>query len=118
MTDAPKVYCYHSVTGEFTEMIDARLSPAWTDKDQPEGQWLLPAWATTDEVPLPGEKQAAVYANGAWSLVEDHRGETYYDGDGKQVTITGLGPVDPTFTTEPPETPEEQQQSPDETREV
>ena len=64
------VYNYHPQTGEYAGAETACESPL-----EP-GVYLLPAHGTTDEPPAAGPGYVAVYRDGAWSLVEDHRGET------------------------------------------
>ena len=104
MTDtAPEVYHFDQTTGEYIGYQPARQSPAWTDKDPPGEKYLLPAWATfTAPDPVPGPGQALVWDNGQWVLVENHRGEVWYDPDGKRVTISSLGPIPDGYTETPP----------------
>jgi hypothetical protein len=70
------------------------------------GQFLRPAWTTptapsADEA---GKKQ--VFVNNAWSMVADHRGETWWGADGKPVVITELGdPPEGLTNVEPPAPP-------------
>jgi len=70
-----------------------------------QGHWLIPAFATTVEPPNTLQGEAAVFSNGVWSIVEDHRGEVYYTEEGEQVTITELGPVPGGLLTEAPPPP-------------
>lgn len=67
------VYNYDPDTGEYLGLETAHESP------MEPGVYLMPAHSTETAPPEAGEHQAAVYRNGAWTLVEDHRGEIYYD---------------------------------------
>lgn len=67
------VYNYNPDTGEYLGPETAHESP------MEPGVYLLPAHSTETAPPEAGEHQAAVYRNGAWTLVEDHRGESWYD---------------------------------------
>lgn len=93
-----KGYSYDESTGEFRAEITLRESPL-----EP-GTYLLPAFAALTPPPVVGAQQAAVWRNGAWALVPDHRGETYWAGRGQPVRITELEALpDPAwFTEEPP----------------
>src|SRR5690242_10185734 len=90
------IFHYDPVTGVYLRQGVADESPL-----EP-GIYLVPASATTDAPPPAGAGQVAVFKAGAWSLVADHRGQTYYKPDGERVTITELGAPDPTWTTTPP----------------
>lgn len=68
-----------------------------------DGEMLIPAYATPQPAPAAAAGYVAVYravddsvphdqAAGAWSVVEDHRGETYWLGDTVAVQ-TVLGPL-------------------------
>lgn len=50
-----------------------------------EGQWIIPAFATTEEPPEVAEGFAAIYAGG-WQVLSDHRGETWWKADAKDNT--------------------------------
>ena len=80
-----KIYNYQPVTGEYLGECIADPSPA-----EP-GNFLLPAFSTTDVPPIPGDNQTAVYLNGAWVLVPDYRGSTRWRRDGTEYTIDELG---------------------------
>jgi len=89
-----KIYHYSQETGEFFRASDARQDPLETKKAG-KPVYLLPAHATFDAPPTPGAKQAAAYRDGAWSLVDDYRGESYWhQATGREVVIRDLGPVD------------------------
>ncbi|RAI27876.1 hypothetical protein CH338_29785, partial [Rhodoplanes elegans] len=56
-----------------------------------EGAWLVPAFATAVAPPPAAPGTVAVFDVGAWSLVADHRGETWWSAAGDPVIITALG---------------------------
>ena len=85
-------YAYHSETGEYLGERTGQLSP------REDGVYLQPA-NTTDIVPLDGDG-VNVFNGESWDLVEDHRGEVYYDGVA-QVTISELGAIDEGLTADP-----------------
>lgn len=78
-------YNFSALNGEFTGATPFDESPL-----EP-GVYLHPAYSTTTPPPAVADKQAAVFANGAWSIVPDHRGETWYEDDGGPVTVEALG---------------------------
>ena len=67
------VYNYNPETGEYFGLETAHESP------MEPGVYLLPAHATTIAPPEADAGHVAVFADGAWTLVEDHRGEVWYD---------------------------------------
>ncbi|AXE32241.1 hypothetical protein DK842_21415 [Chromobacterium phragmitis] len=67
--DTKIVYSYHPHTGEYLGATLADRSPLDIDEI-----WLLPAHSTELHPPLAGERQAAVFLDGAWSLLQDWRG--------------------------------------------
>lgn len=94
------IYNYHPVTGELLGRRAAREDPL-----EP-GRAVVPACATTEPPPTPPAGQVAVWADGAWTTVDDHRGETRYHADtGEAVTIMVLGPVPEGLLAEPPPPP-------------
>lgn len=86
--DAPVIYSYSAADGRYIGSDTADPNPL-----EP-GAWLYPANATTVAPPSPGANQAAVFANGAWSLAPDFIGQTFYAANGAPVVIAALG--DPT----------------------
>ena len=95
------VYNYDPDTGECLGPETAHESPL-----EP-GVYLLPAHSTETAPPEAGEHQAAVYSDGAWTLVEDHRGEVYYDtATQERHEIKVLGVVPETWTPLEPTDPE------------
>lgn len=95
------VYNYDPDTGEYLGLETAYESP------MEPGVYLLPAHSTETAPPEAGEHQAAVYRNGAWTLVEDHRGEIWYDTTTQERhEIKVLGVVPETWTQVVPTDPE------------
>ncbi|MFP2768337.1 DUF4376 domain-containing protein [Oceanisphaera sp. KMM 10153] len=82
------IYHYHPTTGEYLGSGKADLDPLQHDN------WLVPAFATNSTPPAVTDNHAPVYANGTWSLIEDHRGKTVYDKQTRQQQdVTELGPL-------------------------
>lgn len=93
-----KIYNYNPETGEF-------IGESLADPDPLDaGNWLVPANAVTVQPPSAPNK-AAVYLTGEWTLVPDHRGETWYMGHGLPVEITTLEVPEGVTPTEPPAPP-------------
>lgn len=94
-----QIYNYSPVTGEFLGSDIARESPL-----EP-GVFLMPACATDVAPPQFGASEAAVFANGAWSVVPDYREQTWFDKvSGAPCQITALGlPPDSLSPTMPPD---------------
>lgn len=91
------VYDYNPETGEYNGIGEAQESPL-----EP-GVYLIPAHATTIAPPEAGAGHVAVFADGAWTLVEDHRGEIYYDTvTQERHEIKNLGVVPETWTQSEP----------------
>lgn len=91
------VYNYDPDTGEYLGPESAYESP------MEPGVYLMPAHSTEAEPPEAGEHQAAVYSDGAWTLVEDHRGEVWYDTvTQERHEIKNLGVVPETWTRSEP----------------
>ncbi|MBB5040797.1 hypothetical protein [Shinella fusca] len=85
MSEAPIVYHYHRMSGEY-------LSSSLADADPMEsGRWVVPASATLVEPATTSEGFATVFVDGEWREVEDHRGETWWDEDGNPIDIEEIG---------------------------
>lgn len=83
------VYNFDAASGEFTGSNDEYLA-------QGVG---LPANACVTAPPVIEAGQAAVYRDGNWQVVADHRGETvYFVADGSAIVLSELGdyPADTT----------------------
>ncbi|EFL4032400.1 TPA: tail fiber assembly protein [Klebsiella pneumoniae subsp. pneumoniae] len=83
------VYNFDAESGEFTGSNDEYLA-------QGVG---LPANACVTAPPVIEAGQAAVYRDGNWQVVADHRGETVYSvADGSAIVLSELGDY-PAYTT-------------------
>lgn len=107
-----KIYNYHPVTCEF-------ISEGEADKDQlVEGNWLIPAYATSVKPIKQKKSHALVFKSDKWHNIIDNRGKVYWLIDGSEHTVTTLGEelpegaLDEKPVIEPePLTPEEIEQS-------
>ena len=91
------VYNYNPDTGEYLGPETAYESPL-----EP-GVYLIPAHATTIAPPEADDGRVAVFADGAWTLVEDHRGEVWYDtATQERHEIKNLGIVPEAWTQSEP----------------
>jgi hypothetical protein len=97
------VYSYSPVTGEYTGTDVSRESPL-----EP-GVFHMPANATATQPPAAPAGQIAVWANNAWSLVVDNRGQRVYNTD--TATAAGiynnLTPIPADLTLLKPATPQD-----------
>lgn len=81
-----QIFNYNAATGEFLSVGEARESPL-----EP-GIFPMPANATDIEPPTPGPDEAAVFRDGAWSIVPDLRQVAVWDtATGKPVAINSIG---------------------------
>lgn len=71
--DTKIVYNYAPETGEYLGTETAYKSP------QEPGIFLMPAHSTEADPPAASAGQVAVYRNGTWKLIDDHREEEWYD---------------------------------------
>ncbi|MGR3760877.1 hypothetical protein ACUXV3_12220 [Roseobacteraceae bacterium NS-SX3] len=92
------LYHYHPVTGEFSGQSEARPDPR-------TGNPMVPGNATLQAPPELQEGYARVFTEGAWQLVEDHRGTVIWSADGQEIIVTGLGPLPEGVLTERPVLP-------------
>ncbi len=92
------IYHYHPISGEFLYQGTAEADPL------DAGSWLIPAHATMLAPPAETGK-AAVWSEGGWTLVDDHRGETWFSGYGRPVEIAALGVPVGLTATEPDPSP-------------
>lgn len=88
-TTAPTLYAFDPHTGLYIGSFKAD-----PDEQQP-GKWLKPAYTTDQAPPSTGANEAAVFKNGAWSVVPDWRGHVYWLADGSEHTIDQLDVTPP-----------------------
>ncbi len=87
------VYNYDSDTGEYLGLETAYESP------MEPGVYLMPAHSTETAPPEADAGHLPVFADGVWSLIEDHRGEIWYDtATQERHEIKTLGAVPETWT--------------------
>lgn len=101
------IYDYHPESGEYLQTRPAKLDPLETQKVG-EDRFLIPGNATTIAPPAAESGKARVFeaVAGTWSQVPDHRGETWWQADGKPVVIEALGnPADDDLLDTKPEIP-------------
>lgn len=78
-------HSYDKTTGEYLGTRAARVDP------EEKSKFLIPASSTTEELPVTGDNEAAVFQDSEWSVVADYRGQEFYDESGIRVVITDLG---------------------------
>ena len=93
------IYHYHPATGELMGASKADPDPL------SEGEWLIPAYATTEAPPEGQAGFARVFLDGEWGQVEDHRGEVVWVDHETSFTIDDLGPLPEGASEEQPEAP-------------
>ncbi|CAN7192071.1 phage tail assembly chaperone [Trinickia sp. LjRoot230] len=81
------VYHYDPSTGEYVGQSTADASPLEPDVH------LVPACATEVAPPACASGSIAVFHDGEWSVVDDHRGKTFWRPDGTQMAMQTLGPL-------------------------
>lgn len=90
------VYIYDATTREYKEPYNAQESPL-----EP-GQYIIPTDSTLTPPPTPGTNQVAVFKSGAWSLVDDYRGQMIYNqSTGASQEVTTIGPIPSGFSLNP-----------------
>lgn len=101
-----QIWNYNPATGELVGASTADPDPT------SEGSWLIPAHATSVAPPAAQSGLAAVFSGASWSMVADHRGETWWlttqqYNDVPGLVINSLGdPAAADLTqTEPPAPP-------------
>lgn len=80
-----QIFHYHPMTGEFAGVGVADADPL--DKDS----WLVPAYSTAVAPAEPDAGNVMVFSETGWAEVKDHRGETWWDAEGKPIEIEKLG---------------------------
>ena len=87
------IYNYSKDTGEFLGLDQADESPL-----EP-GKYLIPSYATGIAPPQATTGYARCFIDGAWTQIEDHRGEIRYNkADAAPLTIGSLGPTPDGYT--------------------
>jgi hypothetical protein len=94
-----KVYSYNTNTGEFLGSQDALESPL------EHGVFLIPAGATEVQPPTPSIGSVAVFGDGEWTVLPDHRGETYWLADGSEHVVDFIGDLPENALSEKPVIP-------------
>ena len=83
------VFLFHPLTGVFVGVYEAQESPL-----EP-GEFLMPVASTVQQPPEVAERQVAAFRNGAWSVVADFRGVTYWlAGVATVIDEIGISPPD------------------------
>ncbi|UYO47797.1 hypothetical protein KQX64_17715 [Rhodopseudomonas palustris] len=102
-----QIWNYDPATGELVSSGLADESP------MEPGAFLIPAFATTIAPPSFVDGFCPVFRDGGWTLVEDHRGETWWDPNGVEVVISELGKVPEGLSNVAPPPPEPPPPPPD-----
>jgi len=98
-----QIYHYSPGTGEYLKTSIAQIDPLESET-QGEDVFLIPACATEIAPPDPGANKAVVFESGAWSEVDDYRGE-WYLATGEKIEIIDLGISPPAGATDSPPLP-------------
>jgi hypothetical protein len=85
----------YDATGEYLNTTAADESPL-----EP-GIYHLPSQTTALPLPTLLANEQAVFVDGVWTVVADHRGQTFYDAAANPVVIDKLGAVGATLTAQP-----------------
>lgn len=85
-------YSFHPSTGEYRSSRHAPIDPLETKANNGVVVFRGPGrFETTVPPPPRAARQAACHVDGEWTLVPDHRGETWWKARGRPVKIKGLG---------------------------
>lgn len=96
------VYSYDA-NGEFIGTV--ALDESDRDPIMPNS-FIIPGGCTIVAPPLAQEGYACVWGGKEWGLIKDHRGEEWWDADGRLVVIRKLGEVPDGLTqVRPPDPP-------------
>lgn len=88
-----KIHNYSKTTGEYLNTAPADESPL-----EP-GVFIVPAFSTDIAPPEARPLFKAIFADGKWSVVADHRGEVWFDAQRQKHEISNLGVIpDTTWT--------------------
>lgn len=87
-----------------TDAAGLYLGPVEADESPlEEGVYLIPAGCVEVAPPEVAAGEVAVWLGDAWSVVPDHRGETWFSAEGAPVVVTAVGdPALAGLTPEPP----------------
>lgn len=99
-------YTFDPNTHEFLNVRVPQIDPLESEIAG-ETVYTLPGqYETIIEPPTVGIKEKAIFNNGVWEIVEDHRGETWWINHSQQIVIEQLGnPLDFNYyQTQPPKT--------------
>tara|TARA_B100000029_G_scaffold511703_1_gene606468 strand:+ start:142 stop:666 length:525 start_codon:yes stop_codon:yes gene_type:complete len=91
-----KIYNYNRDTGEYVGESTATPNPVTI------GEWLIPAYATTDAPPSSSKGEVVVWDSESkgWTTTVDKRGTTVYDTTtGEDSVVDYIGPIRDTHTT-------------------
>lgn len=84
-------YAFDHMSGEYVGMRQAPIDPLETRAAGVTVYERPGRLETPDAPPAVGLNQVGVWAGAAWSIVADHRGETWWKPDGTAVEIATLG---------------------------
>ena len=93
------IYNYNPVDGSLLSAGNADPDPL------DDGNFLIPAHATSEEPPDFEENEIPVFSSGVWSIAPDFRGTTYWLPDGEEITITEIGALPEGALSEAPPPP-------------
>ncbi len=100
MSKTPVIYNYDRASGLLISEGVADPDPMQT------GQWLIPAYATTDQPPAAGQNQVAVFGGlTGWRLITDTRG-AWFNAQGAAIQINDLKVDTSALTRTAPPSPE------------
>ncbi|ERE08074.1 tail fiber assembly protein [Pseudogulbenkiania ferrooxidans] len=80
------VYSYHPQTGEYLGLAMADRSPL-----DAEEVWLIPGFTTEQQPAQAGERQVAVFCDGAWALQVDWRATSLWSKQTAQLVMPKIG---------------------------
>jgi len=89
-----QIYNYHPVTGEYKSTSEADVSPLSPN------EFLIPKFSTSISPPESIEGKTAVFDGNGWHLVDDFRGEKYWNEDGVECIVSEIGETIPDNATD------------------
>ena len=84
------IYNYDRDTGAFLYASEPRLDLLETETRKAP-HFLIPAYATVEPPPSSKPRWWPCWRDGAWRMVEDHRGDIWYTPEGRRVEIGSVG---------------------------